>query len=725
MPRATVRSSRRRSASGSLVAGLLIFAIVTGGIVAVALQFGDRQDTTTIGLADQSSASATLTRELAAPRTAREAAERFVRAWEERDYRAMYALLSTAARQQINEAQFIRRYEAISAEMGERSLQVTLGEALPGTMRFPIHVVRETTRVGRLEEDNAIPIVREGDGFRIDWTPSLIVADLGDGRVEWIPTVPQRGRLLDVKGRPLAQLGLVNKVGVVPGQIRDEQLLLERLSALLNVPSETIRRRYAGGQPDWFMPVATLPDPIDPSLLEQLAGIPGVVVRQWPERVYPLGPAAAHVTGYLSEVSAEELERRAADGYEPGDRIGRAGIEAWAEDFLRGRRGGRLVIVGPDGRERRLLAEIPAQPAADVLTTIDTDLQEAAYRALGDRVGSVVAIDPRSGAIRALVSNPSFDPNRFILGLRTDEWQALNDEQRRPLIDRATQVGYPTGSTFKVVTMAAGLAYQGLRAESRFDCPPTFSLPGSSVVWRDWNPRGQGQLTLHDALVQSCNTVFFQIGAQLDERDPNLLPQMARAFGFGSETGLTELPETSGLVPDPSWKRRERGDYWARGDAVNLSIGQGFFLATPLQLADAYAALANGGTLWQPFLVERVVEIDGSERFHAEPKARGALPLTPEQIDTIRAALRDVVARPNGTAWSAFQGFTVSVAGKTGTAESGQETPHAWFVAIAPAENPELVLVVMVEHGGEGSRVAAPIARQILETAQQAGYFQR
>jgi hypothetical protein len=428
MPRATVRSSRRRSASGSLVAGLLIFAIVTGGIVAVALQFGDRQDTTTVGVADQSSASATLTRELAAPRTAREAAERFVRAWEERDYRAMYALLSSAARQQIDEAQFIRRYEAISAEMGERSLQVTLGEALPGTMRFPIHVVRETTRVGRLEEDNAIPIVREGDAFRIDWTPSLIVADLGDGRVEWIPTVPQRGRLLDVKGRPLAQLGLVNKVGVVPGQIRDEQLLLERLSTLLNVPSETIRRRYAGGQPDWFMPVATLPDPIDPSLLEQLAGIPGVVVRQWPERVYPLGPAAAHVTGYLSEVSAEELERRAADGYEPGDRIGRAGIEAWAEDFLRGRRGGRLVIVGPDGRERRLLAEIPAQPAADVLTTIDTDLQEAAYRALGDRVGSVVAIDPRSGAIRALVSNPSFDPNRFILGLRTDEWQALNDE---------------------------------------------------------------------------------------------------------------------------------------------------------------------------------------------------------------------------------------------------------------------------------------------------------
>jgi len=655
---------------------------------------------------------------------AREAAERFVQAWERGDYRAMYALLSSAARERIDERSFVTRYEGIAEEMGQQAIRITLGEPLPGTLRFPIHVVRETSRVGRLEEDNAIPVVREGDGYWVDWTPSLIVADLGDGRVQWIPTVPQRGRILDRNGRPLAELGLVNKVGVIPGQIQNEQQLLERLSQLLNLPQETIRQRYANGQPDWFMPVATLPDPIDPALLEQLAGIPGVVVRQWPERVYPLGPAAAHVTGYLSEISAEELPQRASEGYEPGDRIGRTGIEAWAEQFLRGRRGGRLVIVGPDGRERRVLAELPAEPAADVVTTIDADLQRAAYEALGDRVGSVVAIDPRNGAIRALVSSPSFDPNRFILGLRPEEWQALNDEQRRPLLDRATQVGYPTGSTFKVVTMAAGMEYLGLDAQSTFDCPPTFTLPGSSVVWRDWNPQGQGRLSLHNALVQSCNTVFFQIGAQLDERDPNLLPQMARGFGFGSETGIPEVPEAAGLVPDPNWKLRERGDYWARGDAVNLSIGQGFFLATPLQLADAYAALANGGTLWRPFLVDRVVAIDGTDRVRAEPSQRGTLPVSAEHIAAIRAALRDVVARPNGTAFSAFQGFSLPVAGKTGTAESGQETPHAWFVAIAPADNPQLVLVVMVEHGGEGSRVAAPIARQILEAAVRNGFFQ-
>ncbi|MFN3337268.1 MAG: NTF2-like N-terminal transpeptidase domain-containing protein, partial [Thermomicrobium sp.] len=416
MSRSPFRSPRRRRNLGPLLAGFVAFLVVTGGLVAVALQYGAATRGTN-GTVTAVSATGSTSPQRGSPQTAKEAAEAFVRAWESGDYRSMYALLTHAAQQKIDEDSFVARYEGIAREIGQRSIEITLGEPLPGTMRFPIHVVRESARVGRLEEDNAIPVIREEDGYRIDWTPSLIVADLGDGRVRWIPTVPQRGRILDHKGRPLAELGLVNKIGVVPGQIQDEKLLLERLSQLLNVPPETIRRRYAGGQPDWFMPVATLPNPIAPQLLEQLAGIPGVVVRPWPERVYALGPAAAHVTGYLSEVTVEELQTLAAEGYEPGDRIGRTGIEGWAEDWLRGRRGGRLVIVGPDGRERRVLAEIPAQPAADVVTTIDLDLQRAAYDALGDRVGSVVAIDPKTGAIRALVSRPSFDPNRFILGL--------------------------------------------------------------------------------------------------------------------------------------------------------------------------------------------------------------------------------------------------------------------------------------------------------------------
>ena len=650
-----------------------------------------------------------------------ELAQAFIAAWQKGDYAAMYPLISSAAQSHISQADFVKRYQDIAAEMGQQSITVTLGTAAPGAMRLPIHVVRQTSRVGTLTEDNVIPIIREQGQYRVDWTPSLIVADLGDGYVRWVPVVPQRGRILDRKGRPLAELGMVDKVGVIPGQIKDENALLESLSQLLNLPKDVIKQRYANGQPDWFMPITTLPDPVDPQLAQKLLAIPGVVIRQWPDRVYPLGPAAAHITGYLTEISADELAKYADRGYEVGDRIGRAGIEAWGEQYLSGKRGGRLVIVGPDGQERKLLAEVPSQPAADIVLTIDADLQQAAYKALGDKVGSIVVLDPNTGAILAMASNPSFDPNQFILGMTPEAWNALNDPQKQPLVNRATQMAYPTGSTFKVVTMAAALEKLGMTAQTRINCPATFSLPGSSQVWHDWSPNGQGVLTLHNALVQSCDTVFYQIGAQLDEHDPNLLPQMARGFGFGSQTGLAELPEVAGLVPDPTWKRQQKNDYWARGDAVNLAIGQGFFLATPLQLADAYAAIANGGTLWEPYLVQEVVAVDGTKLYTHQPKARGTLPVSPQHLADIRSALHDVTSAPNGTAVTAFRGEKVPVAGKTGTAESGQQQPHAWFAEFAPVDGAKLAAVVMIEHGGEGSVTAAPLARQMVDAAVQAG----
>lgn len=713
------RRPQRRNTASTLFIGMLVLVVLSIGFFVLADRLG--QASQQAGEPEATAGPQATASPTPSFRSPHDVVEAFVERWTRGDYAGMYDLLSKDSKAHISKEEFVARYEGIAEEMGQRSIEVTIGQAPEGAARIPIHVVRQTDRVGTLTEDNAIPVVEEDREYRIDWTPSVIVTDLADGYVRWIPSVPQRGRILDRKGRPLAHLGTVNKVGVIPGQIQDEQALLDKLSQLLQLPPETIKQRYQGGQPDWFMPIKSLPDPMDPALLQELAGIPGVVVRQWPERVYPAGPAAAHVTGYLTEITGDELQQLVERGYEPGDRIGRAGIEAWGEQYLRGKRGGRLVIVGPDGQERKVLAEVPSQPAADVVTTIDLDLQMAAYQALGDRTGSIVILDPNSGAILAMVSNPSFDPNQFILGHTEESWAAINDEQRRPLLNRATQVGYPIGSTFKVVTMAAGMQHLGLTAQSAFDCPATFSLPGSSQVWRDWSPRGQGRLSLHNALVQSCNTVFFQIGAELDSREPNLLPQMARAFGFGSETGLPELPEVAGIVPDPEWKLRTHGDYWARGDAVNLSIGQGFFLATPLQVVDAYAALANGGTLWQPYLVQEVVAIDGTKLYTAQPKPRGTLPISPEIQGAIRAALRDVTSAPNGTAAAAFQGVAQPVAGKTGTAESGQEQPHAWFTAFSPVDGARLAMVVMVEHGGEGSRTAAPIARQVIDAAVQGG----
>jgi penicillin-binding protein 2 len=463
------------------------------------------------------------------------------------------------------------------------------------------------------------------------------------------------------------------------------------------------------------MPLRNFPDQMDPNLLQQLTAIPGVVVQKWPDRVYPAGPAAAHVVGYLSQVTADELPEKSKLGYGPGDMIGRAGIEAWGEKYLSGKRGGRLTIVGPDGAERKTIGQVKSEPAADIVLTIDLDVQNAAAQALGDKVGSVVVLDPSNGAVLAMVSNPTFDPNQFILGISDDTWAQFNDPEKRPLTNRATQMGYATGSTFKVVTMTAGMEQLGLTEQSPVDCPATFSLPGNSQVWRDWTPNGQGRLTLRNALVQSCNTVFYKIGADLDTKDPTLLPKTAEGFGFGQPTGIPELPEISGIVPSPDWKLETVRDHWARGDAVNLAIGQGYFTATPLQVADVYAAIANGGTLWQPYVVQEVKALDGSKPYQAQPKERGKLPLTPEHLNVIRSALKDVVSASNGTAVPAFKGEAKPVAGKTGTAENGQGDAHAWFAGYSPIDDPKMTGVALVEHGKEGSSVAAPIIRTVID----------
>ncbi|MBX6341208.1 MAG: penicillin-binding protein 2 [Thermomicrobiaceae bacterium] len=698
-------------------------AVVVTGLFLVADRLGSRTAGSEGTPEAQLSASPTaVTPE--ALRSPREVAEAFTRLWSASQYDQMYDLISATAKQHISHDDFVKRYQGIAQEVGQTKIQVELKDAPKDSAQQPIHVVRESAKVGTLQEDNVIPLVKDPDGWRVEWTPSVIFADLNDGFVRWLPDVPQRGRILDRKGRPLAQLGMISKVGVVPGQIKDEKALLQKLSQLLGMPADQIKARYAGGQPDWFMPIKNYPDQMDPGLLQQLNAIPGVQVQKFPDRVYPAGPAAAHVVGYLSQVTADELPELSKQGYDAGDVIGRAGIEAWGEKYLAGKRGGRLVIVGPDGAQRKVLAEVKSEPAADVVTTIDLDVQLAADKALGNRNGSIVVLDPNSGAVLAMVSHPTFDPNKFILGLSDKDWAEINDQNRRPLQNRATQMSYPTGSTFKVVTTVAGLNNLGLTMQSTIPCPATFQIPGAPNVWHDWSRAGQGTLTLHNALVQSCDTVYYKIGFDLDQKDPKLLPNTARAFGFGAETGIPELPEVAGVVPDPDWKLQTIKDGWSHGDAVNLAIGQGYFLATPLQLADAYAAIANGGTLWQPYLVQEVDKLDGTKAYVHQPKERGKLPARPEQLAAIRAALKDVTTAPNGTAagfssTKPFKGEQHPVAGKTGTAESGRPEPHAWFAAFSPVDGARLTTVAMVEyateHGGEGGDAAAPLVRQVID----------
>lgn len=653
--------------------------------------------------------------------TARDVAEAYAEVWSAGSYGQLYDLLSGTAKASISRDDFIARYEGIAIEAGIVTVTAEITGGEDDDELFPMQVDIESSRVGTIKDDNLVPVVKDGDNYRIEWTPSLIFSQLADGRVHWMSEVPTRGRILDRKGKPLAQMGQITKVGVVPGKLENQNTAITKLSQLLNMPADTIQARISGGQADWFMPVKDLPDAVDQTLLDQLKLIPGVAIQKWPARVYPAGPVTAHVVGYMSEITAEELPEMAKRGYEAGDLIGRAGIESTFEEDLAGKRGGVLQLVNQDGSVIRTVAEVAAQPAHDVVLTIDLDIQAATDQALGDVIGSAVVLDPNNGEVLAMVSHPSYDPNAFILGVTDEQWAQMNDPQRQPLLNRAIANGTSIGSTFKVITAAAGMAHLGMDAGTVIPCPGSFSLEGATQVWNDWVPGGQGDLTLHDAIVRSCNTVFYRIGAELDAIDEMLLPNMTRGFGLGAPTGLPELYELPGIVPDPDWKMEHVGDFWARGDAVNLAIGQGYLVATPLQVANMYAALANGGTLWQPHLLLDVVKLDGSIVRSGEKKERGKLPISSEQVGVIRSALYDVINASNGTAVEPFIGVGHDVSGKTGTEQTGEQaqTTNAWFAAYTPSDGPKMIVTTMVQGGAAGSKVAAPIARKIIDAWYQ------
>lgn len=646
----------------------------------------------------------------------RSVAQAYADRWNNKDYSGMYDLIGATEQASIARDKFTARYQAIATEAGLAEVKATIGDVPSGTTQLPLRVQMQSALVGPIAEDNTITMRQEADGWRVAWTPSLIFKDLGDGLIRFKPDLPTRGRILDSKGRPLAQQGLVTLVGVVPKDIKDEPNFLAGLSKALGIPPEKIKAQYATADPSWFVPIKTLPEQIPAETNAAFQTLPGLAVRKVPGRVYPQGSLAAHVIGYVGEINAEELKDLAPKGYIVGDEIGRAGVEAWGEQWLAGKKGGQLTVVSQQEAVRKVIAERKSEPAADITLTINTDIQRALEESLGDRAASGVILDPASGGVIAMGSHPTYDPNGFTLGFDDAAQARLNDEGLRPLWDRARQFTYPSGSIFKIITATAGVTKLGMNGNTVIPCPAQYSLPGASNVWRDWAfPNTQGNMTLQNAITQSCNTVFYEIGRQLDDIDPNFLPELSRAFGLGKPTGLEELPEAAGVIPDPAWKRQTLNDGWSTGDAVNLSIGQGFFLTTPLQMANMYNAIANGGTLLRPFVAAKVATPDGKILRNGERKEIGKLPVPPETMQMIHTAMKNVVAASNGTALDAFVGVPISVAGKTGTAEVPPKPDHAWFASFAPADAPKLTIVSMVENGGRGSQIAAPIARRVVD----------
>jgi penicillin-binding protein 2 len=647
-----------------------------------------------------------------------EAALGFLENWERADYKGMYALLSAPAQAEITQTEFVQYYHDVATEMTMTALETQpvslLQDGHQGQAAY--RLIMDTLLVGRIETDNLMSLSYADGRWGVNWSPGLIFRELEGGNIlRMFRHAPSRGNIYDRYGTGLAVEDQAVTVGVVPGQIEDEDRLLAELSWVLGLQAASIKEKYALARPDWYVPVGALSFEASQAYYSKLTSLPGVVLRDKWVRAYRDGDLAAHLLGYIGRIEQDEQAQWVAKGYSGDELVGKAGLERWGEPYLAGRRGGTLVVLTPAGRQLVTIKEQPAVQSRSIYTTLDQRLQQVAEAALGDKRGAIVTLDPNTGQILAMASRPTFDPNMFITGIDSGQWQVLASDASRPLVNRATQGTYPPGSVFKIVTMAAALEEGGLTPASTFNCPGIWYGLGKDWPKTCWLERGHGQVNLVQALTVSCDVTFYELGKRLYELDPTLLPRYARLFGLGAPIGLGVAGEVAGLVPDPAWKMAELGESWFPGDSVNLAIGQGYLLVTPLQVATMVAAVGNGGTLYRPQLVLKVSASSEEPEQVFEPQELGRLPVKPETLSAIQEGLLGAATSPGGTAYRAFEGMEVAVAGKTGTAENPDGDPHAWFAGYAPAGDPQIAVVVVIENGGEGSQVAAPLFRQVVE----------
>ncbi len=531
-----------------------------------------------------------------------------------------------------------------------------------------------------------------------------------ENRVRITTVTAPRGLIVDQHGRTVVANRPAFTVALLPTEVRDLPREIPVLAHLLSMAPAEIARKLAEPRDRPFAPVRLrrdVPKAVVAAIEESRLDLPGVLVEVEPVREYLHRALAAHLLGYLGEISDRELRTLRLLGYEPGELIGKDGVERVYDRHLRGRNGEIQAEVDAQGRPLRTLRTLPAVPGNTVVLGLNLEAQQAAEEGLGNRTGAVVALDPRSGAIVALASHPAFDPDIFAAGITAAAWTRLVQDPARPLVDRAIQGEYPIGSVFKIVTASAALELGLVRPETRFYCPGFYNLGGR--IFHDHEPHDS--LSFLDAIAKSCNVVFWTLSRPVG---PDHLAEFAHMYGLGAGTGIDLPQESTGVIPDPDWKKRVQKQEWYPGDTLNTAVGQGYVLATPLQVARMLAAVANGGVLVTPHAVTEVRSLQGRTLLRVNPSPRGRVRLSAQTMAVLQAGLAAVVTR--GTA-SSIQIPGLAVAGKTGTAESTRGRPYAWFAGYAPAAAPSLVVVALVENVGFGAEFAAPIVQRVFEAA--------
>jgi len=555
-----------------------------------------------------------------------------------------------------------------------------------------------------------------------------------DNRIALLPTVPNRGTIVDRNGVVLARNYATYTLEITPSQVDDVEATLDELAMLVAIEPRD-RRRFAKlleeSRNFESVPVRSrLSDEEVARITAHRYRFPGVEVKARLLRDYPQGTVGSHVVGYIGRINQRDVERIEEAGntanYRGTQHIGKAGLEQFYEHELHGTTGVEQVEVNAGGRAVRALSRTPPAPGNDLELTLDIELQRIAENAFGDRRGALVAIEPSSGGVLALVSTPTFDPNLFVDGISTQDWKALNESPDHPLLNRAIYSAYPPGSTFKPFMALAGLETGKRTAKQAISDLGYFNLGNHRFM--DDKIGGHGMVDLHKSIVVSCNTYYYQLAHELGIDN---IANFMGPFGFGSRTGIDLPGEATGVLPSPEWKRqrfrRPEQQQWFAGETISVGIGQGYNAYTPLQLANALAALVNDGKLYRPHIVRHVIDSRSGERRVIEPEPLREIPLKPANVKAVLDGM--VGVNISGTGRRAFQGAEYTSGGKTGTAQvfslRGQRyvegnvrerlRDHSWFVAYAPAEAPKIALAVLVENGGFGAQSAAPIARQVMD----------
>jgi len=643
-------------------------------------------------------------------------ANAYAEAWTEGDHAAMWALLTASSQERVGEAGFLQRLPLIAAEMSLVSLEATAGASEfvreasgspdPRRATVPLSVTFKTKNVGEFSRKTELHLVMEGEKegarWRIDWGPEAILPELSPGRlVRMTHLLTTRGRIIARDGTELATFAEATEVGVVPGQIQTEEGLFASLGPIVGLTGEQMQAKLQQSwvRDDTYVPFATIRDVTD-DVRAKLNVIEGVQLRPQRVRAYPSGILAQEI-GAVGEATEEEAAARADRGVRSGDIVGKHGLEATLDAHLGGSSGWRLAIVDENERPVEVLGQVAAFPGQDAVLSIDTAMQRVAEEKLATTKGAVVVEDAWTGEILVLATGP-----------------------RAESFDRAMFGQYATGSTFKLVTAAAALSSGALKPGEMVDCPQRWT--GFGPQWAQVNHESSalGMIDLRTALARSCNTFFYELGKRLNDRDPNLLPNAAKSFGLGKATAIDFVFEAEGIVPSPDWKKQSFADaasqVWNPGDATNLAIGQGYLVATPIQMANYVSTVTNDGILLKPRLVVELRDRSGAVTKTFDREELGRAGVKAADLSAIRDGMRAVVADRDGTVYFPFLGYEIPVAGKSGTAETSQPgRVNAWFVGFAPFDVPRLAVATVLEGfeekpGVHGSQDAARITRAVL-----------